>query len=111
MAGRTSAPKTTKLADDDAVNVPQSTAPGDAPADTYDPAERVSSTAPDKAAAAAEGHQTVNAVQVVGTVPDTTPTGTRSETYEQRRPDGTVVTVTHNYDTGVTTVAEPPVGG
>ena len=31
------------------------------------------------------------------------PEGTRSETYEQTGPDGTVYTVTHNYDTGVTT--------
>lgn len=108
MAGRTRAPKTTNLTDDTTVDAPQSTAAGDAPADTYDPAERVSSTAPDKAAAAAAGHQSVNAVKVTGTVPDASASGTRSETYTQVRPDGTEVTVTHNYDTGETTVA--PVG-
>lgn len=105
MAGRTRAPKTTNLTDDTTVDAPQSTDAGDAPADTYDASERVSSTAPDKATAATAGHQSVNAVQVTGTVPDTTPTGTRTETYTQVQPDGTEVTVTHNYDTGETTVA------
>ena len=97
-------PKTTKY-DDETLTAPQSTSPGDAPADTYDPKERVSSARPDKAAAAAAGHQTVNAVVEVDPVPDTTPTGSRSETYTQVKPDGTEVTVTHNYDTGVTTTA------
>lgn len=104
MAGRTPRPKTTKLSDD-TLTAPQSTSAGDAPADTYDAKERVSSGRPDKAAAAAAGHQTVNAVSVVGTVPDRTPTGTRTETYTAVRPDGTEVTVTHNYDTGETAVA------
>ena len=100
----TTRPKTTKY-DDESLTKPQSTTPGDAPADTYDPKERVSSARPDKAAAAAAGHQTVNAVVEVAPVPDNTPTGSRSETYTQVKPDGTEVTVTHNYDTGVTTVA------
>lgn len=100
----TTKPKTTKF-DDESLTKPQSTSPGDAPADTYDPKERVSSARPDKAAAAAAGHQTVNAVVEVDPVPDNTPTGSRSETYTQVKPDGTEVTVTHNYDTGVTTVA------
>ena len=98
-------PKTTRIADDTTQDVPQTTDAGDAPADTYDPKERVSSARPDKAAAAAAGHQTVNAVVEVAPVPDNTPTGSRSETYTQVKPDGTEVTVTHNYDTGVTTVA------
>ena len=42
-------------------------------------------------------------------MPDTTPTGTRTETYTQVQPDGTEVTVTHNYDTGETSHA--PAGG
>lgn len=97
------APKTTRLSND--VTKPQPTAPGDAPADTYDPLERASSATPDKAAAAAAGHQTVNAVIKSGTVPVDTPTGVRSETYDSVGPDGVTVTVTHNYDTGVTTIA------
>lgn len=110
MAGRTPRPKTTVLADD-TLDAPQSTSPGDAPADTYDAKERVSSAQPDKAKAGEDGHQTVNAVSVVGTVPDTAPTGTRTETYKARRPDGTEVDVSHNYDTGVTTVTVPSSGG
>lgn len=96
-------PKTTKF-DDESLTKPQSTSPGDAPADTYDPKERVSSARPDKAAAAAAGHKTVNAVVEVAPVPDGAPTGSRTESYKQFKPDGTEVTVTHNYDTGVTTV-------
>lgn len=100
---RTTAPKTTRLSSD--VTKPQPTAAGDAPADTYDPLERASSVRPDKAAAAAAGHLTVNAVTKVGTVPTVTPTGSRTETYDRIAPNGAKVTVTHNYDTGVTTTA------
>lgn len=98
------AAKTTKY-DDETLTKPQSTTPGDAPADTYDPKERVSSARPDKAAAAAAGHLTVNAVVEVAPVPDNTPTGSRSETYSSVRADGVTVYVTHNYDTGATTVS------
>ena len=97
------APKTTRIADDTTQAVPQTTAAGDAPADTYDPLERASSAAPDKAAAAAAGHLTVNTIEPVDPVVWPTPTGNRTETYEQAKPDGTVMTVTHNYDTGETT--------
>lgn len=97
-------PKTTKY-DDETLTKPQSTSPGDAPADTYDPKERVSSARPDKAAAAAAGHQTVNAVVEVAPVPTVTPSGSRSEVYTTNRPDGTKVWVTRNYDTGVSTVS------
>lgn len=100
---RTPSPKTTRLSSD--LTIPQPTDPGDAPADTFDPAERASSASPDKKTAALAGHQTVNAVVKSGTVPDNTPTGDRSESYGSFAPDGTAVTVTHNYDTGVTTSA------
>lgn len=106
---RTPAPKTTRLSS--TLTGPQPTAPGDAPADTYDPKERASSARPDKAAAAAAGHQTVNAVVKVGNVPDNTPTGTRTETYERVSPTGATVYVTHNYDTGVTSVSSTPPSG
>lgn len=102
------APKTTRIADDTTQAKPQTTTPGDAPADTYDPLERVSSAQTDKAAAAAAGHKVVNAVEPVGLAvfpTHTNPGGVRSESYEQVKPDGTKVTVTHNYDTGATTVA------
>lgn len=106
---RTRAPKTTRIADDTTQSVPQTTDAGDAPADTYDADERVSSARADKAAAAEAGHLTVNAVEPVGTVEwpaEGNPEGTRSETYDQVGPDGTVYTVTHNYDTGETTKVE-----
>lgn len=101
---RTPAPKTTRLTS--VLTAPQPTAPGDAPADTWDPNERASSARPDKAAAAAAGHQTVNAVVKVANIPAATPTGNRSETYVSTAPDGSTVYVTHNVDTGVTTTSD-----
>lgn len=92
------APKTTRLSND--LTKPQPTAAGDAPADTYDPKERASSARPDKAAAAADGYGTVNAVVKSGEVPDNTPTGSRTESITSTGPDGEPVTVIHNYDTG-----------
>lgn len=97
------APKTTRLSKD--VTKPQPTASGDAPADTWDPKERASSARPDKAAAAADGHLTVNAVVPVDPIPDpVAPVDPRTETYTVTGPDGKPVTVTHNIDTGVTEV-------
>lgn len=97
-------PKTTKLSSD--LTKPQPTAAGDAPADTWDPSERAHSARPDKAAAAAAGHQSVNAVVPGTPLPDNSPTGTRTETYTVTGPNGAPVEVTHNYDTGETSVAE-----
>lgn len=97
-------PKTTRL-EGDTLDAPQTTSPGDAPADTYDANELASSATPDKAAAGAAGHQTVNAVAKTGDYEPPTPSGTRSETYTQTAPDGSTRWVTHNYDTGVTTVS------
>lgn len=96
-------PKTTRLSTD--VTKPQPTAPGDAPADTYDPKERASSVTPDKKTAAEAGHQSVNAVTKTGDVTEVVPAGDRSETYTALDGAGNEVTVTHNYDTGVTSVA------
>jgi hypothetical protein len=97
-------PKTTKY-DDETLSKPQSTTPGDAPADTYDPKERVSSAQSNKGAAAAAGYQTVNAVLEVAPVPTVTPSGSRSETYSTVNDAGVTVYVTRNYDTGVETVS------
>lgn len=94
-------PKTTKY-DTESLSAPQSTSPGDAPADTYDPKERVSSARPDKAAAAAAGHQTVNAVVEVAPVPTVTPSGNRTELLSATSPAGSTVSLVHNYDTGRT---------
>lgn len=100
-------PKTTRIADDTAQDKPQTTAAGDAPADTYDPKERASSARSDKAAAAAAGHLTVNAIEPVASIPNPVVPegGGRTETYKAFKADGSEVTVSHNIDTGVTTTA------
>lgn len=92
-------PKTTKY-DDETLSVPQSTSPGDAPADTYDPLERVSSGAPNKAAAAAAGYQTVNAVVEVAPIVPAQLSGNRTEVYSARNSAGVSTTYVHNVDTG-----------
>lgn len=104
MATKKQAVETTTL--DSHIDAPSVTAPGDGPADTTDPTERATSVSPDKAAAAADGHLTVNAVVPV---PEPAELGgdkaeDRIEKYKATRPDGTVVTVTHNLDTGESTV-------
>jgi hypothetical protein len=83
------------------------TAPGDGPADTTDPEEFASTVGGDKKAAALAGFGTVNAV-----VPlprrDAAPREAgkdRVEKYQATAPDGSTVTVTHNIDTGETSVA------
>lgn len=77
------------------------------PADTDDPDQRVSSVTPDKATAATAGRQTVNAVAPLPKPPATrrNTSNDRTEKYQATRPDGTEVTVTHNLDTGETTVS------
>lgn len=95
-------PRTTKLSND--VTKPQPTAPGDAPADTWDEKERATSVTPDKKAAAEAGHQSVNAVTKAGEITEEVVKGARTETYTAFDGAGKPVTVTHNYDTGVTSV-------
>lgn len=85
---------------------PQPTKPGEAPADTTDPSVVVASVSPDKRSAAAAGHGSVNAVVPVDP-PETVeePSGeARTETYDAVRPDGKKVNVTHNLETGETSV-------
>jgi hypothetical protein len=96
-------PKTTKY-DDETLSAPQSTSPGDAPADTFDPLERVSSGAPNKAAAAASGFQTVNAVVEVAPIVPATPSGNRTESFTAPNSAGVATVYVHNYDTGKTAV-------
>ena len=93
---------------DSDVTKPSVTAPGDGPADTTDPAERASTVGGDKAAAAKEGHLTVNAVvpvEPVKGVDAPAEKDQRIEKYDAVKPDGTKVTVTHNIDTGETSVS------
>lgn len=101
-------PMTTRLDTD--VTKPSTVQPGDAPADTMDPTERASTVGGDKAAAALAGHLTVNAVipipepAALRATDDEDRASNRVETYPAVRPDGTIVTVEHNIDTGASKV-------
>ncbi len=99
------APKKTTLDNDN--TKPSTTAPGDGPADTTDASERASSVTPipgDEALAVG----TVNAVQAVAgdaVEEKVSKKDQRVEKYTATKPDGTEVTVTHNLDTGETSVS------
>lgn len=98
-------PKTTRLSSD--VTAPQPTDAGDAPADTFDEKERATSVRPDKAAAAAAGHSTVNAVVPGEPIEDEVPVSQgRTETYTVFDNANKPVQVTRDLDTGETTVTE-----
>ncbi|MEJ2886161.1 hypothetical protein [Actinomycetospora aeridis] len=87
---------------DSHIDRPSVVEPGDAPYDTTDPLERATSVSPDKAAAAAAGHGTVNAV-IPLPEPDRLEEPARearTETYDAIGPDGKKVTVTRNLETG-----------
>lgn len=93
---------------DSHLDKPSETAPGDGPADTTDPAEIASTVTPDKGAAAKAGHLTVNGVVKVGeqaAAASVAKKDQRIEKYKATKPDGTEVTVTHNLDTGETSVS------
>lgn len=85
---------------------PSTTQPGDGPADTTDPSERASSVTPQPGPEALKVG-TVNAVQPVpqDEKPARDSKKDRIEKYEAVKPDGTKVTVTHNIDTGETSVS------
>lgn len=87
------------------VDVPSEVQAGDAPFDTTDPTERVTSIDnPDKATAAEAGFGTVNAVLPMPE-PETfarPASRDRVEKYQVLGPDGKLVDVEHNIDTGET---------
>ena len=89
---------------DSDVTKPSVTAPGDGPADRTDPTEIAVSVTPQPGAEAiAVG--TVNAVKPVKrTIAERDSSSDRVEEYKAVKPDGTEVTVTHNLDTGETSV-------
>lgn len=86
------------------VTKPSVTAPGDGPADTTDPTE-VAVSVPANPGPEAIAQGTVNAVIPVES-PKVERDGSddRVEKYTAVKPDGTKVTVTHNIDTGETSV-------
>lgn len=94
--------KQKKTTADTHADAPATMEPGDAPADTTDPDERVSSVTPNKAKAAADGHQTVNAAVKVddGDEPKRDTKNDRTEKYQATRSDGSTVTVERNIETG-----------
>lgn len=98
------AQRKTKLDSD--TTKPSVTVPGDGPADTTDPSERASSVTPQPGAEAVKVG-TVNAVQPVpqDEKPVRDSKKDRIEKYGAVKPDGTTVTVTHNIDTGETSVS------
>lgn len=91
---------------DSDVTKPSVTAPGDGPADTVDPTEIASTVTPVPGPEAfAAG--TVNGVVKVGEIPEALVTDEkdhRIEEYDATKPDGSVVRVRHNIDTGETSV-------
>lgn len=105
-----------KTRTDDNVSKPSTTAPGEAPADTLDPNERVS-TVPHSPDEEAIRTGTVNAVLVNPALPTAAQVAAnlrgggdengndRVETYPATKPNGDQVTVTHNIDTGETFVS------
>jgi len=97
-------PEVTTLDED--VTKPSTTAPGDGPADTTDPSETAHSVTPRPGAEALKVG-TVNAVVPGESVekPESDPKSHRIEKYQAVRPDGAGVTVTHNIDTGETSVS------
>ena len=98
-------PKETKLDKD--TTKPSTTAPGDGPADTTDPTERASSVTPQPGPEALKVG-TVNAVQPIPSDADESKRDSKNdrvEKYKATRPDGTEVTVTHNLDTGESSVS------
>jgi len=104
MATKNTQPKETTLDED--VTTPSTTAPGDGPADTTDPKETAHSV-PTRPGAEAIQAGTVNAV-IPGVPVDEVEVDEkdhRIETYEATKPDGTVVKVTHNLETGETSVS------
>lgn len=94
--------KTTLDAD---VTKPSVTAPGDGPADTTDPTEIAVSVPPQPGDEAVKVG-TVNAVKPApAPAPAEDTSEHRVEKYDAVKPDGTKVTVTHNIDTGETSVS------
>lgn len=92
---------------DNDVTRPSTVEAGDPPfADTTDPNERATSVSPDKAAAALAGFGTVNAVVPLPQVErdEQDKADERVEKYRTAGPDGKLVSVTHNIDTGETSV-------
>jgi len=104
MATKSTQTKETTLDED--VTTPSTTAPGDGPADTTDPTETAHSVPPRPGPEAIKVG-TVNAVLPGPKVDEIVADAGehRVEKYKATKPDGTEVTVTHNLETGETSVS------
>jgi hypothetical protein len=98
--------KTTTLDND--VTKPSKTVPGDGPADTTNPLERASTVTPQPSAeTVASGAGTVNGqlpLPNIEEAPKIPADEHRYEEYDAVTPEGKVVRVQHNLDTGATRV-------
>jgi hypothetical protein len=89
---------------DSDITKPSVTQPGDGPADTTDPTQRATSVASQPGEEAFKVG-TVNAVQLLPALPPPPPIeNPRFEKYKTIAPNGDVVTMLHNLDTGETTI-------
>lgn len=94
--------ETTTLDSD--VTKPSVTAPGDGPADTTDPTE-IAVSVPANPGPDAIKQGTVNSVvPVESPIVERDGSSDRIEKYDAVKPDGTKVTISHNIDTGETSV-------
>lgn len=105
MAASRKNPESTTLDKD--TTKPSTTAPGDGPADTTDPSETAHSVTPQPGPEALK-EGTVNAVvpgERIEEAAEIDEKDQRVEKYKATRPDGTEVIVTHNIDTGATSIS------
>jgi len=92
----------TKL--DDNVSEPSTVQPGDAPADTTDPTEQASTVTPTPSAEALK-QGTVNGVLPIPKVSKPKSTSKdRFEEYDAEKPNGEVVRIKRNIETGATEI-------
>lgn len=99
----TATPTETRL--DDNVSEPSTVAPGDAPADATDPTELASTVTPTPSAEALR-QGTVNGVLPIKADAKTErdESGDRFEEYDATKPDGSVVRIRRNIETGASSV-------
>ncbi len=82
------------------ITEPSTVLPGDAPADTVDPSELVSSRLPQPSVHASLVGTVNSAVKYGEVASPRQAQEQRTERYAARKPDGSEVTVEHNIDTG-----------
>jgi hypothetical protein len=98
-------PTVTRL--DDNVTEPSTVAPGDAPADTTDPTEQSSTVTPTPSQEAIAAGTVNGAIKIeTPAKPKRDTKKDRHEEYDATRPDGTVVRIRRNIETGESSIVE-----